>query len=62
MSDEEIKSLVYNSEEIISSNVIEYTNRIIEAGITFDEELFTEYVHKAVSQRDVEFTGWSESL
>jgi len=50
LSDEEIKSLVYNSEEIISSNVIEYTNRIIEAGITFDEELFTEYVHKAVAE------------
>lgn len=50
LSDQEIKSLVYNSEEIISSNVVEYTNRIIEAGITFDEELFTEYVHKAVAE------------
>ena len=50
LSDQEIKSLVYNSEEIISSNVVEYTNRIIEAGITFDEELFTEYVHKAIAE------------
>ena len=50
LSDQEIKSLVYNSEEIISSNVVEYTNRIIEAGITFDEELFNEYVHKAVAE------------
>ena len=50
LSDQEIKSLVYNSEEIISSNVVEYTNRIIEAGITFDEDLFTEYVHKAIAE------------
>lgn len=50
LSDQEIKSLVYNSDEIISSNVVEYTNRIIEAGITFDEELFTEYVHKAIAE------------
>ena len=50
LSDQEIKSLVYNSEEIISSNVVEYTNRIIEAGITFNEDLFTEYVHKAIAE------------
>ena len=50
LSDQEIKSLVYNSDEIISSNVVEYTNRIIEAGITFDEALFTEYVHKAIAE------------
>ncbi len=50
LSDQEIKSLVYNSEEIISSNVVEYTNRIIEAGITFDQELFTEYVQKALAE------------
>ena len=50
LSDPEIKSLVYNSEEIISSNVVEYTNRIIEAGITFNEDLFTEYVHKAIAE------------
>ena len=50
LSDQEIKSLVYNSDEIISSNVVEYTNRIIEAGITFNEDLFTEYVHKAIAE------------
>ena len=50
LSDQEIKSLVYNPEEIISSNVVEYTNRIIEAGITFNEDLFTEYVHKAIAE------------
>ena len=50
LSDQEIKSLVYNSDEIISSNVVEYTNRIIEAGITFDQELFTEYVQKALAE------------
>ena len=50
LNDDKIKSLVYNSEEIISSNVVEYTNKIIEAGITFDEDLFNEYVHKAVEE------------
>ena len=50
LSDDKIKSLVYNAEEIISSNVVEYTNKIIEAGITFDEDLFSEYVHKAVEK------------
>lgn len=50
LSDDNIKSLVYNPEEIISSNVVEYSNKIIEAGITFNEDLFNEYVHKAVKE------------
>ena len=36
LSDQEIKSLVYNYEEIKSYNVVEYTNIIIEAGITLN--------------------------
>ncbi len=50
MSDEEIKSIAYNKDEIISSNIVEYTNKIIESGITFNEDLFNEYVHKAIDE------------
>lgn len=50
LSDDEIKSLAYDLEDIVSSNNVEYTNKIIEAGITFNEDLFSEYVHKAVEE------------
>tara|TARA_Y100001954_G_scaffold161733_1_gene171706 strand:+ start:379 stop:1269 length:891 start_codon:yes stop_codon:yes gene_type:complete len=50
LNDNEIKSLVSNQDKFIPSNIVEYTNKIIESGITFNECLFNEYVHKAVAE------------
>ena len=50
LTDDEIESQAYDLKDFVSSNVVEYTNKIIEAGITFDEDLFIEYVHKAVEE------------
>ena len=48
LNDLEIKAIVDKTPEDKSSNFIEYKNKILEAGLTFNEDLFSVTVDKAI--------------